>query len=402
MKNTIRLHLCAALILCTLMGCTVEGDKGNALPNSPNLSVGCEILFINVGKADSALISFDDHHYLIDTGSVESFPALVRALRMQGVEELDGVFLTHTHEDHIGGLNGLLKLFPVRKIYAAEISAKNKKGDNVIEERAQKNGQAIHKLKAGDAIALSPNFPKAKLNVIGPLVYNPNDDNDNSLVMVLEVGPITCLLTGDMQFAEESSLLEAKSVEPCTLLKVANHGNPDASSDVFLLAASPNYAIFSTDSVVETDTPAPTILAAHAKLGTKVFVTQDAKIGIAAKIVQDQLTVELCNGETVSAAQSLAIETLDKKSELIVLRNVSGKAIDLSGWWIQSERGNELFFFPKGSKLQPNKRISIASGKNPPSADLIWEEKNVWHDSKSDSAIVYDAMGNEVARREVN
>ncbi len=411
-----RKRICYSIVLLYVMfglsGCIK--DNGELVPNKPTKPVttdlsnstdqdnDIEILFINVGKADSALVSIGDNHYLIDTGLVESLPAVVKALRLQGVDKLNGIFLTHTDSDHVGGLEGLLQLFSVDKIYGSEITTNKKNGNNVMDEKAARAGHTIHRLKVGDEIILDPQNSQVKFEVIGPIVFNPDDDNDNSLVMVLDANLVTCLFTGDMQFAQERTLLNANAIKPCTILKVGNHGNPDASSIEFITAASPEFAIFSTNSVVEPDTPAPNIVSALQSIKAEVFVTQEAKTGILATINAEQVTVERISKESIPPVLGIGIESLDRKSELMVLKNDSEKAVDLTNWWIYSERGNEMFFFPKGQMIGPNDKLSISSGKNPPQADLIWAENNVWHDTKSDSAIIFDAMGNEMIIYDIN
>ncbi|MBT7121892.1 MAG: MBL fold metallo-hydrolase, partial [Clostridia bacterium] len=95
---------------------------------APTLSV----LFINVGKADCALITFGNHHYLIDTGSADSLPILIRALNSMNVSSLDGIFITHPHKDHIGGLPGLLSQLDVQKVYMPKITDYEPNGSNKV------------------------------------------------------------------------------------------------------------------------------------------------------------------------------------------------------------------------------------------------------------------------------
>jgi competence protein ComEC len=351
------------------------------------------ILFINVGRADSALVSSGDTHFLIDTGTSDSLPALVRALRDAGADTLEGVFLTHTHSDHIGGLEGVLRLFKVKNVYAAEITTDKKNGSNAVDERAQAAGMTVRRLRRGDGIALDPARPGAGFSVLGPVELDAGEDNNNSLVLSLTDGQFSCLFTGDMQFPEEQSLLAAGEFAPCTVLKVANHGNPDASSDEFVSAVSPKIAVISTDSSEDTDTPAPRVLDALKNAGASVYVTQDAKTGVLARVSGGEASVELYDAGPAPAAKDIRIESLDRKAELLVLRNDGREAVDLTHWWVLSERGGEMYFFPDRTVIRPGGTLSIASGKNPPAADLIWEDNNVWHDKKDDAALVYDGMG---------
>lgn len=409
-------YLLAALAACCLSGCgkgartpppapaLSETPAGTAPAQEPGNPAGFEdmrILFINVGKADSALVSYRGRHFLVDTGAESSLPALVRALRACGVEALEGIFLTHTHTDHIGGLEGVLRLFDVKNVYAAEITENKKKGGNAVDERAGAAGKTVRRLARGDEITLGPAAPGAKFAVLGPVEFNADDDNDNSLVLRLECGRFSCIFTGDMQFGEEESLLAAGAFGPCTVLKVGNHGNPDATSEALVSAVSPALAIISTDTSEDEDTPAQRVLDALEGAGARVLVTQDAQTGVLVQARGEKVSAEPFAAQAPPAAGGVAVESLDREAELLVLRNESGSAIGLTGWWILSERGGDMFFFPKGAKIEPGGTLSIGSGKNPPEeADLLWEDNNVWHDKKGDAAVVFDAWGNVVCRME--
>ena len=83
--------LCCCLLL---MGCArSEGETA--------------LVSINVGKADCHLLYVGESLYMIDTGTVESWGMVSRALTILGIKHLDGVILTHTDKDHAGGIQAL-------------------------------------------------------------------------------------------------------------------------------------------------------------------------------------------------------------------------------------------------------------------------------------------------------
>lgn len=202
------------------------------------------VLFINAGRADSILVQVDDKNYLIDTGEKESAEAICSALEKQGVQKLDAVFLTHTHSDHIGGLEKVSKKYTIEKVYSASISMNKDNGKNKITNAVGKLNLDRTTLNAGDAVKIDDTL---SFEVLGPLEYNDDDDNDNSLVLRLQVNGRTFLFTGDMQFAEEETLLNAGIDVKADVLKVGNHGNKDATSEAFAKAVSPQIAVITTN-----------------------------------------------------------------------------------------------------------------------------------------------------------
>jgi competence protein ComEC len=94
-------------------------------------------------------------------------------------------------------------------------------------------------LSAGDAVG--------PFTVLGPLTRDKDDDN-NSMVLMLETSVGRALLTGDMKFDEEEEILSSGRSLRCDLMKIAHHGNSDATSAHLIEVAAPRIAFCPTAS----------------------------------------------------------------------------------------------------------------------------------------------------------
>lgn len=96
-----------------------------------------QVTFIDVGQGDSILITtpFPRRVYMIDTGGKLNFtgkkttPQLNRItipfLKSQGINEIDGVFVSHQDADHVGDLGPLLEQVKVKRLFMAKGLIKN-------------------------------------------------------------------------------------------------------------------------------------------------------------------------------------------------------------------------------------------------------------------------------------
>ena len=359
-------------------------------PVTPADPDALRVLFINVGKADAILVQVDGANALIDTGTKESAPQLLGALNGMGVDALDALFLTHTHNDHIGGMRALCLNLPVRQAYMAEFSESKKNGENKIVERAAECGVPLTRLSAGETVALSGD---AAFSVLGPLAYDADDDNDNSLVLRLSFNGRTLLLTGDMQFAEEDTLLAAGATLNADVLKVGNHGNPDATGEAFAAAVAPSLAVLSTDTAVDTDSANPRVYAALA--GADVHVTQDYQTGVLLTVAPDGA---MALGDPVPPATELrlTVREQDVSKQTVTIQN-DGAAADIGGCMLLSERGGELFRFPAGAQLQAGAVVTV-SGTGGGGDYEFSGEPAPWHKSKDDAALLFDPYGRALPR----
>ena len=61
---------------------------------------------------------------LIDCGSASQGKNLVKSIKKRNIEKIDYVFITHPHEDHMGGMNEIIGNFKVDKIVLPNIDTR--------------------------------------------------------------------------------------------------------------------------------------------------------------------------------------------------------------------------------------------------------------------------------------
>lgn len=270
------------LLACLLLtGCAGAEDAPEEVP--------LVLTALNVGKADCLLLQSGADAYLIDTGTKAASDTVARALKALGVERLTGVILTHTHADHAGGAKPLAKTdLPVGAWYASrsytDVKSENK---HPAVKAASERGMEVVWLSGGMELPLDG----ATLTVLGPLSAS-DTENCNSLVLLAEGGGGRMLLTGDMEFPEEEALVDAGLIPRCDVLKVGNHGEADASSDVFVYTVRPRIALISTSTAEEPDTPAKRVLKALLAVGADIVQTQQATLGIRVTLDGGEVTAE--------------------------------------------------------------------------------------------------------------
>ena len=347
------------------------------------------VLFINVGKADAALLRYGGKAWLIDTGSKTSVPKLFGALALLHIKALEGVFLTHGHADHTGGMEALAGYIPIGTLYSSVYSQNKKDGENRIDELARDLTLSQRKLSAGDIIELAQGV---FMEVLGPVMENPEDDNDNSLVLKLSAGGRTLLFAGDMQSAGEEALLRSGAALSADVLKVGNHGNPDATSAAFADAVSPGYAVISTDTREDSDSANSRVLAALGE--AQVFITQSYACGVLMSLRADG-SIEVSDPALPKAPPDIRVTGINRDTQTLTVKN-TGPDADISGFILMSGRGNEVFVFPENSSLKAGQQARVSTR---PGADYLWPGKaTVWHREKEDKALLFDRFGSLLAR----
>ncbi|WP_052659318.1 DNA internalization-related competence protein ComEC/Rec2 [Bacillus alveayuensis] len=215
-----------------------------------------EVTFIDVGQGDAIFIREPGfgNAFLIDTGGIMTFDKedwqkkkspfsigediLIPFLKSKGVATLDGLFLTHGDIDHVGEAITILESVHVKHLFIPKFFIKGDMERSILSAATEK-GVNIVEVSGGDQISISPTFL-----VLSPL-GNPGSSNDGSLVLYAKIGGKRWLFTGDLEEEGEFKLLNVYPNLQVDVLKVGHHGSRTSSSEAFLHAIKPTYAIIS-------------------------------------------------------------------------------------------------------------------------------------------------------------
>lgn len=226
-----------------------------------------EIHFIDVGEADAALLMCGGEAMMIDGGNAADSDTVYTYLKKYSVDHLKYLICTHPHEDHVGGLSGALNYATVGTVFCSEKSWPGRPFESFV-KYVEKRGAMITVPTAGAAISLGG----ATGTILGPITRS-NDANDNSLVVRITYGDTSFLFAADACAAEEMDIIGSGSTLGSTVLKVGHHGSESSSSEEFLKAVSPEYAVISVGEGNNYSHPSGAVLDRLEAIGATVFRT---------------------------------------------------------------------------------------------------------------------------------
>ena len=207
-----------------------------------------EIHMIDVGQGDSILLMAPDGNILVDTGEnkTESENMLKSYLDSLGIEKIDYLILTHHDSDHIGGADMVIDTYTVSTVIMEDWDEDYGKTTGVynaiIESVQNSEGTEIKNYDPGDKLSLG----ELHIEFLGP-VKEFNDKNEDSIIIRADFGENSIIMTGDAEEGAEKEILKTYSASDldCDVLKVGHHGSKGSSTEEFLSAVSPEYALIS-------------------------------------------------------------------------------------------------------------------------------------------------------------
>ncbi len=224
---------------------SINGDNGKA-----------------IGSADCTII--EDHGVItvVDVGTVNktSTDYITAYLKKLGVSKIDNLFITHPHDDHLGGVPAIVKAFDVVNYYYTTLKDWNKirpiewdwetknyfdKAMRAVTEKINSDGTSINIIvpnEEGKVYTINENSSFTVYNCRAVIENNYQDFefNDMSMMMKYTYKGVSALISGDINLGYEYTLtgeidvngnrVAANSenaiapVGEIQILKVAHHG----------------------------------------------------------------------------------------------------------------------------------------------------------------------------------
>ena len=235
-----------------------------------------EVDFLDVGQGDAILIKSPFGQNILIDGGPDSTILKRLGERLPWWERtIDLMILTHPHDDHVMGLNEVIKRYDVLKIVHTG-AAYDSPAYTIWQEFARDNKIPTVLVDRPQMINLGEN---CNLAILYPRqeIYGRGAENLNntSIVSKLDCSGVKILFAGDAEREEENELLKTNIDLSAGIIKIGHHGSDTASGDAFLAKVKPQYAIV---EVGENNFGLPSlrVIKRLERMGVKVYRTDQS------------------------------------------------------------------------------------------------------------------------------
>ena len=203
-----------------------------------------EIVFLDVGQGDAILITTPNKRQIvIDTGYKWKLGSKLAPYMSFNDRSIDMLIMTHPDIDHVGAVPSLIDRYTIKGIIHSGLLA----GSSLYEtigQKVQDKGIPVLSAERGQRIYLDDDVILE--------IYSPHPDlksleaNDYSIIARLVYRDNSVLFMGDATKSIESDLVKIyDDTLHSDILKIGHHGSKTSTSEVFLKAINPKYAIIS-------------------------------------------------------------------------------------------------------------------------------------------------------------
>ncbi|GAA3131265.1 competence protein ComEC [Kribbella aluminosa] len=222
----------------------------------------------DVGQGDGLVLrAGDGTAVVVDTGPDPA--AMDRCLKDLGVRHIPVVVLSHFHADHVGGLAGVLSGRQVDEIEVTPYFSPRAEYDRVMELAGHSGAEvrtvAFHERRVVGQVSWTTLWP-AKVPALpqaGTSSATSTDEgspeNNASIAMMVEVGGLRILLTGDLEPESQRAVLASGAELRADVLKVPHHGSA-RQDPAFIAAVNARLAVISAGRDNDYGHPAPRTL----------------------------------------------------------------------------------------------------------------------------------------------
>lgn len=240
---------------------------------------GLTITCLDIGQGDCCVLKMPGgENFLIDGGSSNkkntAVCQILPYLKNQGIATLDGIFVSHTDQDHISGIEELLELCAqnlatvrVKNLILPDWNTTGEEYEK-LKMLAEQTGILVQTAREGNLLKTK----EAQIEILAPENgADGSDTNEDGMVIEVHFGKFRGLFTGDIGAETEKKLLD--SMEDVDFLKVAHHGSKYSTCQGFLDVVSPEIAVVSCSAKNTYGHPSADIIKRLEDCGAQVEYT---------------------------------------------------------------------------------------------------------------------------------
>jgi competence protein ComEC len=215
-----------------------------ALRHDPNL----RITFFSVGHGTCVLVELPHGKaFLYDAGRMGSPYSLAGSVANEvwsrGRFGIDAVVISHADVDHFNAVGPIVERIRVQRVFAAPHVIRSRSTLlSALRSALKEQDVKIEQLDAGRGFPL---HSAARCSILHPPAAEvPGNDNDNSVVILIEFDGRRVLLPGDLESAGLARLLARPSLD-CDVVMAPHHGSARSSPAAMAAWSSPSWIILS-------------------------------------------------------------------------------------------------------------------------------------------------------------
>ncbi|GAB3913101.1 membrane protein [Microlunatus endophyticus] len=218
------------------------------------------LVVCDVGQGDGMAVSTGRGQAVVIDSGPDPKP-MRTCLDQLGIRTVPLLIFTHYHEDHVGGLAGVLAGRRVERIWASPYESPPGGSQDVHAAAAR-----LHIPIAVPPVGTTTTIGPAEIQVLGPVDRRPTPlvaeegqssmENNLSIATMITIDGERLLLTGDEEPEEQEQVLDSGADLHADVLKVPHHGSSRQDPD-FIAATHATVAIASAGLHNDYGHPAP-------------------------------------------------------------------------------------------------------------------------------------------------
>jgi len=217
-----------------------------------------------------------------------------------GITKIDYLIITHPHEDHMGGMFQILDYFEIGVIIFPKVD------DTKIEHlwykvlmyKIEKGKYQIKYAQKGDIY----NIQDATFEIIAVETDSGENINNYSIVSKVSFGEIDMIMTGDAEKEVEEKILKSGKDIDAEILKVGHHGSRTSTTEQFLDAINPDYALISCKKWNDYNHPVESTMDKLEKRDIEVYRTDECG-NVIMTITNNEVNFNCNSGDYVSGSK---------------------------------------------------------------------------------------------------